>query len=74
MSKPCRHCGSPARNNPCWYALDRPEYVAGGGDPPCVDDIWAEQSMARERRLKRKLALIGAASAITLAVVLFAAS
>lgn len=29
----CRHCKSPARENPCWWSLDHPN---DGGDPPCM--------------------------------------
>jgi hypothetical protein len=36
MRPACRYCKSPARGNPCWYFLDRPEHAAGGGDPPCI--------------------------------------
>lgn len=28
----CRHCGSPAKFNPCWWGVD---HSADGGDPPC---------------------------------------
>jgi hypothetical protein len=36
----CRYCKSPARGNPCWFALD---YPLSGGDPPCVDDDYREE-------------------------------
>lgn len=46
----CPHCGSPARMNPCWWSIKHPEWAARGGDPPCEEDAYADNAMARERR------------------------
>jgi predicted nucleic acid-binding Zn ribbon protein len=50
----CPDCGSPARGNPCWYFLDRPEWATSGADPPCSDYDYARDAMARERRFGRR--------------------
>jgi hypothetical protein len=56
MTKPCRHCKSPARFNPCWYSIEHPEYATSGGDPPCLDDMyWDEGRERTKRRTKRFL-------------------
>lgn len=50
-SKPCRHCGSPAIRNPCWWVSQ------GGGDPPCYifeDDADQRDRDALAQRAKRK--------------------
>jgi hypothetical protein len=44
--KPCRHCGSPAMGNPCWYYTD---YPSSGGDPPC--EYMPDYEAARARRV-----------------------
>lgn len=48
----CRHCGSPARFNPCWWDIKHPRLAESGGDneAPCFYDLDAEQYNARERR------------------------
>jgi hypothetical protein len=66
MARPCRHCGSPARFNPCWYALENPEYATGGGDPPCIEEMWVEESMSRERKFNRNIRAIGLGAAAML--------
>jgi hypothetical protein len=53
MAKPCRHCKSPARLNPCWWGADHPELVTSGGDPPCLDDAYWEEGRERTRRRTR---------------------
>lgn len=68
LGKPCPHCKSPARGNPCWWYLDNPEYAAGGGDPPCECDAYAEEAHARERRFGRNVLLVIAGLAIAFAV------
>lgn len=50
QGKACRHCGSPARNNPCWYDIKYPSYRYTGGDPPCFCDIYAEEQELLSRR------------------------
>jgi len=39
-TRACRHCGSPARGNPCWYFINHPKY--SGSDPPCAEDDYYE--------------------------------
>ena len=65
----CRHCGSPAKGNPCWWSMKNPER-ANQDEPPCMDDFDIEQYKARERR-RHKLFhgfLIAAAIIFLLAV------
>lgn len=54
MSRACPHCGSPSRNNPCWYAVKHPHLDPGGGDPPCFDDMdredWEQRHASNRRR------------------------
>lgn len=50
MGIACRHCGSPARNNPCWHSIKTPGYRPGGGDPPCFFDIYDEEQAALRRK------------------------
>lgn len=49
MGRPCPHCKSPAWRNPCWFFLINPEAACSGGDPPCVCDEFAVESIARDR-------------------------
>lgn len=44
----CRHCGSPARTNPCWWGIKHKSYDPGSYDPPCYDDLYNEYARARE--------------------------
>lgn len=54
--KACRYCKSPARGNPCWYFLDRPEQATSGADPPCAFDAEdeADAYAYQERRGRRR--------------------
>ena len=63
----CRHCGSPARFNPCWYSIKYPGSERGGGDPPCIGDMYDEDQAARAAESRRQtinvaLLLSGAAA------------
>lgn len=59
MSRACRHCGSPARGNPCWWGFKDPAASIHGGDPPCACDEYAERHERRESAFVRNLLLIG---------------
>jgi len=48
----CRHCGSPAKGNPCFWSIDKPKEWAGF-DPPCYGDEHDERVALGERRLRR---------------------
>lgn len=47
----CRHCGSPARGNPCWGLPADPNF-----DPPCYDDSYHE-TIAENRRANMRFGL-----------------
>lgn len=49
VTKPCRHCGSPARFNPCWWGIKHKTYDPGSYDPPCMDDMYGEDYRERQR-------------------------
>lgn len=52
MGTPCRHCGSPARGRPCYWAYDRPDEHASF-DAPCDVDIYHERIDASNLRVRR---------------------
>lgn len=53
----CRHCGSPARGNPCWAEIKFPGITRGGGDPPCECDRAAEEWARVDKMHNRKIGL-----------------
>ena len=57
----CPYCGSPARRNPCFWAVDRsPSVIASGADAPCdlYDDDFEAVRFPRGRLIRWIIAVV----------------
>lgn len=45
----CRHCGSPAKQNPCWWGVRHTDWNRNY-DPPCIEDYYIAFQNTQNRR------------------------
>lgn len=51
-ARACHRCGSPARGNPCYWAIDRSEAtIRSGADSPCSCDRAAEEQYRHDWKM-----------------------
>lgn len=72
-TRACRHCGSPARGNPCWWLLRVPQERAeevrrSGADSPCDCDAYMDDAYHRERAFSLRLSAEVLAASVLIAV------